>query len=121
MKLNLCIGTALVSWSLCTHASAQSQTPSLPDNDVLLWNNVALQAIRDTHPVPTVVARDLAILQTGVFDAWAAYDSTAVGTKLGSTLRRPVAEQTSDNKNQAVSYAAYRTLVDLFPTQTSTF
>jgi hypothetical protein len=50
-----------------------------------------------------------------MYDAWAAYDRTAVGTQLGGSLRRPAAEATLYNKNEAVSFAAYRALVDLFP------
>lgn len=85
------------------------------------WNNVALEAIRETHPGPTLVARDLSILQTSMFDAWAAYDSQAVGTTLGGSLRRPDVERTLDNKKQAISYAAYNTLVDLFPSKIDLF
>ena len=62
-----------------------------------------------------MVARTLAILHTCIYDAWAAYDSAAVGTRLGGTLRRPTAEHTLDNKNEAISYAARAVLVDLFP------
>src|SRR5262249_51875738 len=43
------------------------------------------------------------------------YDATAVGTRLGGTLRRPAEERTIDNKEKAISFAAYRALVDLFP------
>ena len=53
------------------------------DNVVLQWNAVALQAIRDTAPAPPVAARALAITHTAMFDAWAAYDRKAVGTRLG--------------------------------------
>src|SRR5439155_11736244 len=49
------------------------------------------------------------------YDAWAAYDPVAVGTRLGGTLRRPLVEQTPTNKKMAISFAAYRALVDLFP------
>ncbi|HEY9643004.1 MAG TPA: vanadium-dependent haloperoxidase [Coleofasciculaceae cyanobacterium] len=90
-------------------------------NPILQWNNAGLEAIRRTKPGPTLVARDLAILQTGIFDAWAAYDSKAVGTQLGNTLRRPKAEQTLTRKTEALSYAAYRVLADLFPTQIALF
>ncbi len=62
-----------------------------------------------------MVARALAVLHTCIYDAWAAYDSTAVGTRLGGTLRRPAAERTLANKNEAISYAARAALVDLFP------
>ena len=90
-------------------------------NDVLTWNSAALQAIRDTKSGPPMVARDLAILQTGIFNAWTAYDPKAVSTQDDGTLRRPVSEDTLTNKNQAISYAAYHTLVDLFPSETTYF
>lgn len=81
------------------------------------WNATLLQAIRNVSPGPTVSARQIAIVHTAMFDAWAAYDSTAVGTRLGGTLRRPANERTDANKTAAVSFAAYRALMDLMPTQ----
>jgi len=95
--------------------SLDRMTVTAADNAVLRWNAVALQAIRDTAPPPPVAARALAVLHTAMFDAWAAYDRQAVGTRLGTRLRRPAAEQTPANKRAAVSYAAYRALADLFP------
>jgi hypothetical protein len=62
-----------------------------------------------------MVARALAIVHTCAYDAWAAYDPVAVGTRLGGALRRPNLEDTLANKNQAISFAAYRAAVDLFP------
>jgi hypothetical protein len=91
------------------------QQPHADDNVVLKIDNAALQAIRDTHPGPPIVARDLAVVHTAVFDAWAAYDAHAVGTRLGASLRRPHAERTHANRVVAVAYAGYRALVDLFP------
>jgi uncharacterized protein DUF6851/vanadium-dependent haloperoxidase-like protein len=102
-------------------AGAPVRVASVPDNVVLQWNNAALQAIRVTKPGPPIVARALAIVHTAMYDAWAAYDHQAVGTRLGGTLRRPPVERTLVNKSKAVSFAAYRALVDLFPTQTSPF
>ena len=91
------------------------------DTIVTDWDAVALQAIRDTRPGPPMVARALAITHTAIFDAWAAYDAKAVGTRLGSSLRRPANERTDFNKKTAISYAAYRALADLFPTQIAKF
>jgi hypothetical protein len=91
------------------------------DNAVIQWDNEALQAIRLTKPGPPMVARALAIVHTAMYDAWAAYDETAVGTRLGGALRRPAAERTLANKSEALSYAAYRSLVDLFPSQRLAF
>ncbi len=50
-----------------------------------------------------------------MYDAWAAYDRTAVGTRLGSSLRRPTAEHTIKNKEMAISYASYHALVFVYP------
>lgn len=88
---------------------------------VVRWSSACLQAIRIAKPAPTVVARALAIVHTAIYDAWAAYDEHAVGTRLGETLRRPARERTMENKRRAMSYAAYRALVDLFPTQQPSF
>ena len=90
--------------------------PKTGDDVVLKWNEQLLATIRANPAAtgPTVTSRALGVLQTSVFDAWAAYDPVAKGTRLGSQLRRPAAERTLANKSKAISYAAYRTLVDLF-------
>jgi hypothetical protein len=70
--------------------------PSKGDNVTLLWNEELLQAIR-ANPAgtgPTITARALGVAHTAMFDAWAAYDARAVGTRYGGSLRRPVAERT---------------------------
>lgn len=112
----LAVATVL---SLCTMGMLpQAQAE---ETIVVTWNEATLQAIRDTHPGPPIVARMLAITHTCIYDAWAAYDSVAVGTRLGGTLRQPMAERTLPNKKKAMSFAAYRALVDLFPTEQAKF
>ena len=64
---------------------------------------------------PTVLSRQMMIWAVAMYDAWAAYDPVAVGTRLGGALRRPLAEHTLANKNKAVSYASYRALLGVFP------
>ncbi len=88
---------------------------------VIDWNNAILEAIRITHPGPPQVARMLAVSHTCMYDAWAAYDANAMGTRFGGTLRRPVEEWTDANKTKAINYAAYRALVDLFPSEKPVF
>ncbi len=56
-----------------------------------------------------------------MYDAWAAYDKVAVGTRAGAALRRPARERTLANQSRALSYAAYRAAVDLFPTERRLF
>src|SRR5215218_6995048 len=93
---------------------AQPARAATGDNLVLQWDEVTLQAIRDTRPPPPAAARALAIVHT------AAYDPLAVDTRqrlrVNPALRQPTAEGTQANKDKAISYAAYATLVDLFPT-----
>jgi Domain of unknown function (DUF6851)/VCPO second helical-bundle domain len=99
----------VLAGSVSGFASGSAQTV------VVQWDAAAVQGVRDATPGPPMVARALAIVHTCMFDAWAAYDRKAVGTQLGGTLRRPAAERTQANKQKAVSYAAYRALLDLLP------
>ena len=93
------------------------------DNVVIQWNNAMLQAIRVVTPAtgPTVAARALAIMHTCMFDAWSRYDPVAIPTIRNGIPRHPGANQGLGNKNQTISYAAYRAALDLFPSQASAF
>src|SRR5579883_756588 len=91
------------------------------DQLVVLWNEAALEAIRVLQPPMPVAARALAIVHTCIFDAWAAYHPTALGTQFIGLLRRPSDEWTPANKSRAISYAAYRALVNLFPSEQPRF
>jgi hypothetical protein len=93
--------------------------PIRTDNAALKWSEQTLALIRGTTLPPTAVSRVLAVVQTSVYDAWAAYDPVAVGTRLGGSLRRPTTERTLANKSTAISFAAYRALFDLFRTRHS--
>jgi hypothetical protein len=90
------------------------------DSVVIQWNQAFLQAVRESRLGPPMVARALAIAHTCIYDAWAAYDRKAVGTRLGGSLRRPPNECTLSNRVRAISFAAYRAAADLFPGSTST-
>jgi hypothetical protein len=91
------------------------------DSVVLDWNQRVLDAVVATKTGPTIAARALAVVHTAIYDAWAAYDPVAVDSRgrlrANADLRQPAAERTLDNKTKAVSFAAYATLVDLFPGQ----
>ena len=88
---------------------------------VVQWNNAMLAAIRASLLGPPMVARALAIVHTCIYDAWAAYDPVAVGTRLGGSLRVPLRDRTEANKTEAISFAAYRALMDLFPSEAALF
>jgi Domain of unknown function (DUF6851)/VCPO second helical-bundle domain len=83
-------------------------------------NNAGLQAIRRTRTGLPVAARALHVLHASMYDAWAAHDDLAFGTRLGDELRRPPADRTPEAKREAASFAAHLALADLFPTEAST-
>ena len=114
-------GVRILALSLGLAGIAAAPGATAADNVVIQWNNALLQAVRVTHPGPPIVARSLAVAHTCMYDAWAAYDPVARGTEFGKRLRRPSAEFTLENKNKAISFAAYRAAVDLFPSETASF
>ncbi|GAB3407547.1 vanadium-dependent haloperoxidase [Flindersiella endophytica] len=91
------------------------------ENPVLRWNGALLEAVRTGSLGPPMVARAMAIAHTCGYDAWAAYDDTAAGTRLGGALRRPAAERTQANRAEAFSFGFYQAAVDLYPARTEQF
>ena len=87
----------------------------------VLWDRAIQEAVIAAAPGPTIASRAFGMMHTAIFDAWAAYDSKAIATQLGDHLQRPEIEVTAENKQEAVSYAAYRVARDLFPEQTAIF
>ncbi len=72
-----------------------------------LWDEALLDAIRRDFPAPTVHARNLYHASAAMWDAWAAYDSTADGVFYGG---KATADDVAAARDEAVSYAAYRVL-----------
>jgi len=113
--------TALASLFAADAVARPSRAATHTGSVVLRWNAALLQAVRNVRFAPMYTAHALAIVRTCMYDSWAAYDGSAIGTRLGDTLRRPPHERTDSNKEIAVSYAAHRALVDLFPSQVAMF
>jgi PAP2 superfamily len=90
--------------------------PKTTDSVILKWDEQLLSTIR-AHPAqtgPTITARALGVLHTATYDAWAAYDPTAKGTRPDGPAQQ-TSGNTLANKQAAISYAAARVLNDLFP------
>jgi hypothetical protein len=120
--VSLVSGVQPLGPALAASTEAESlQIGRRKDNVVLLWNQAVLEGVRQSGIGPPMVARALAIVHTCIYDAWAAYDAKAVGTRLGGTLRRPARERILSSKKKAISFAAYRAAVDLFPATTPLF
>ena len=91
---------------------------SPPQTIVGDWNCAALEEVRASKALrngPPIVARALAIVHTCMYDAWAQYDTTAVGTVLRLHPRPSVGSDPDTTKAKAISFAAYRCLRNLYP------
>ncbi len=71
------------------------------------WDEALLDAIRRALPAPTVHARNLFHTSVAMWDAWAAYDSTAMGYLVNE---KHTADNVAAARDEAISYAAYRVL-----------
>lgn len=100
-------------------STSQPQTAKYTPSAAYQWLDISLEATArevDRHGArPTILSRTLAIALTAMYDAWAAYDAQALGTRLGGRLRRPPSERTRANQEKAIAYATYRALVDVYP------
>ncbi len=99
----------------------RQSTRGFKPNAVYQWVEILLEASgRDSdrnQPRPPILSRTMAIVITAMYDAWAAYDEKAVGTRHHGRLRRPASERTPGNKEKAIAYAAYRALLYVYPTE----
>ena len=93
----------------------------MSDNVAVVWNQAALEAIRQTAMGPPMAARALHEVHACVYDAWAAHDDLAFASRLGDELRRPPAGRTQAAKREAASFAAHLALADLFPGERAAF
>ena len=76
-----------------------------------IWNLELLNAIRIDTPHPPVHARNQFSLSAAMYDAWAAYDSKAVGL---SYRQKHTAPEVEAARQEAISYAAYTILRERF-------
>ena len=111
MKLFLpCLMLLLVLSTSCEQAPATDQAtqaveePTGAENVAYKWGGMALEATAlDTErfkPRPTITSRFLGLIFTAVFDAWSRYDEKAIPVYLEGVDRRPVAEQSLENKEK---------------------
>ncbi len=82
------------------------------------WGKVALEATANNtekyRPRPTVTSRMLALVWTSVFDAWSRFDEKAIPLYLQNVERVALNKRTLKNKETAISYAAYRSMLAYF-------
>ena len=107
-----------VSLSIFISGCSQSGAPYLLDDCerdlpegksvARIWDEALLNAIRRDFPAPTVHARNLFHTSAAMWDAWAAYDSSAAGYFV---TEKHDTDDTPSSREAAISYAAYRLLL----------
>lgn len=102
----------------CRAPETKSLEPTGADNIAYKWGKFSLDlTARDTErfrPRPTVTSRMLALSWTAAFDAWTRYDEKAEPVYLKNISRQPARERTLANKEKAVSYALYRSMLTYY-------
>lgn len=94
-------------------ACAASPTSAGTQSVARQWNEELLEAIRHDLARPTVHARNLFHTSAAMWDAWAAYDDVA--DQFLHFEKQATVDQQAD-REEAISYAAYRLLVHRFTT-----
>ena len=106
----LVAGLAVGGFVLANASSTEECSPFATEADwsvARLWDEALLNAIRRDLPAPTVHARNLFHTSAAMWDAWAAYDTTASGYYVNETHS---ASDVETARHEAISYAAYRVL-----------
>ena len=95
-----------------TTTPSPSVTPTpRPQSVARQWDEENLSAIRIDLPRPPVHARNLFHLSVAMWDAWATYDPTALGY---ITTEKHASANPDADRAEAISYAAYRVLVQRY-------
>ena len=106
------VGASLATTRPWERAPSCPQIAAQPNWSVARrWDAALLDAIRRALPNPPVHARNLFHVSIAMWDAWAAYDSTASGYLFKAKVP---AGDPSAARNEAISYAAYRVLTARF-------
>jgi len=117
--MKLIVAFILISVIFCgCKAENKTQQPTGPDNIVYKWGKISLEATANNtdifRPRPTVTSRMLALVWTSVYDAWSRFDSTAEPVYLRNVARITAEKRNLKNKETAVSYAAFRALIEYY-------
>jgi len=105
----LFIAGTLLFVSFTSRAAINWYVPN-PDYSIARnWNERALEGIRMDTPHPPGQARNLFSFSVCMYDAWAAYDSNAVGFVYRGKHTAP---DVAAARREAISYAMYRMMLE---------
>ena len=97
LLLAFILGTAIQGHSAASNSIAR------------VWNERALAAIRQDTPHPPAQARNYFSFSVAMYDAWAAYDSNAVGYVYRGKHSAP---DTAAARSNAISFAVFRLMTE---------
>src|SRR5262249_25680005 len=89
--------------------------PARPPDQVIVWNEAALEAIKKDRTPPPLAARNLAMVHVAVYDAVNSIQPLC--RPYGIVVRPP----RGTSAEAAAAIAAHRVLVDLYPKQAAHF
>ena len=93
----------------------QADEPSAAYRWLMIMQEASGRSVDRFGARPTILSREMFVVVSAMYDAWSAYDPIAIPTEMDSTLRRPPAEHTLENKQTAVAYSAFRALLAMYP------
>jgi PAP2 superfamily len=88
-------------------------------NIVATWNSTAIQIFRELSFNPPITARALAMMNTAMYDAWASYNEAQTTPRSSLFDQLEKSNPSTADQEKAISFAAYRILLDLFPNKKS--
>ncbi len=117
----LASGTWAWAKSTATPEAAPSAkyAPSLASDWLDIIQQISADDVDRIGARPTILSRQMCIPLTAIYDAWSRYDAKANPVYATNVKRRPAAERIK-HQGAAISFAAYRTMADLFPTDLAT-
>ena len=95
----------------CPAAGAQE---SSPEDIAQRWAALANDAMWALEQGPPIEARTMFHLSIAMYDAWAAYNDTAMGYLIGDGHKQPERARTPENRAETLSHAAFTVLTDRF-------
>lgn len=93
----------------------------------VVWDRVVQQAVIESENFngPTIASRAYSMVHTAMYDAWSAYDDTAVRVSFDDEgdngALEALAVSSDANKEKAMSFAAFTVLNHLYPEQADKF
>ncbi len=109
---------SLIFFPFCQTPDTGHDEPLGADNLAYRWGKVAMEATaNDTEkffPRPTVTSRYLGLIWTAAYDAWSRFDTKANPVMLKGVERIAESKRNLRNKEIAISYALYRTMMVYF-------